>query len=98
MPNPIDWDNFEKVAASTAKAEAEKTNQSLSDELTRRTRLTDAEVAQLAPTLADKEQLARLMKIVNSATEHNKKIAAIVKNAEQFGSIILKLGELVAKA
>jgi SMC interacting uncharacterized protein involved in chromosome segregation len=97
MPGPVDWDSFGKKASSAAKDAADKTNDELSGQLSRLTRLTEAEISQLAPTLADKEQLAKLMTIVNSATDHNKKVADIVKNAEDFGKIVLRMGELVSK-
>jgi hypothetical protein len=97
MPGPVDWDNFGKTARAAAKDAASKTNEELSSQLSRMTRLTEDEVSQLAPTLADKEQLAKLMAIVNSATDHNKKVADIVKHAEDFGKIVLRMGELVSK-
>ena len=94
---PVNWDTFGEKAKKAAAGAATETNKELAGQLHSMTRLTAEEVEVLAPSLADKAKLAELMAIVKSAEAHNVKIAKIISNAEKFGEVVLRMGQLVAK-
>ncbi|MGD8428699.1 MAG: hypothetical protein PVH63_13830 [Balneolaceae bacterium] len=55
------------------------------------TRMSMDEIRQLFPKHRDQRKLEELMEIVKSADDHNTKINKIVKRAEEFGGIVVKL-------
>jgi hypothetical protein len=70
---------------------AAKTNADLTSEISSLTTLKDSDIARLFPTRADKEKLARLLEIVDAATEENKKIAQLKKNIDDLAGTAVKL-------
>ena len=88
---PIDWDKFDKDLSDIVEKEGHHTDEKLASKISSITRLTDEEIIELFPTPADVEKLAKLMKIVKSAEDRNNKINNIIKNAEEFGGIVLTL-------
>lgn len=80
-----------------AKDAAAKTNEALGQELSGLTRLTDAELAKLFPERADKEHLAQLLEIVNSATDENEKIVRLKKNIDALGRVAIRLVKALAR-
>ena len=71
--------------------EAEKANKQLAGDLAKRSPLTEAEIQNLLPKKVDKENFERLLKIVNSATTDNQKLAALRENLEGLGGVALKI-------
>lgn len=72
--------------------EAEKqTNDKFKDRIAGLTKLTPEELAQIAPTVADKDALMKLMDIVHSTADANDKKAAILANIEMFAGIVLNI-------
>ncbi|HVE77716.1 MAG TPA: hypothetical protein VNA89_02585 [Gemmatimonadaceae bacterium] len=86
MPN-----RFEKAAADAA----QKTNGELRDELSRLTPLTNAEISRILPEKEDKEKLARLLAIVSGASSENQKVAALEKNIQAFGPVVVRVLRLL---
>lgn len=78
---------FEKLAEEAR----QKTNEQLADELTRVTPLTQEQLDEMLPTKRDKENLARLMAIVQSATSQNEKVAALRDNIDDLGGVAVKI-------
>lgn len=72
--------------------EAEKqTNEQLKDKIAALTKLTPEDLQKIAPTVADKNALLKLMDIVRSAATDNDKKTAILANIESFANIILNI-------
>lgn len=82
---------FRKVAEEAAR----KTNDKLLDDLARLTRLTDAQLSKLLPEKEDKENLAKLLAVVGSATTQNQKVAALRSNFETLGPVVMKVLRLL---
>jgi hypothetical protein len=96
---PIDWDKFGneiddivKKAADAADGDAKVISRASS-----LSRLSDDELAQIIPTAADAKKLGELMKIVYSATDHNKKINQIVAGGQDMVKVLMKMTEVVGK-
>lgn len=87
MTNGIDWSAIE----DEIKEAGEETDAALASRISSLTRLTDAEVEELFPEAADKEELARLMQIVNSAAADNDKRAQLIGDVSQVAGAVLKL-------
>ena len=68
-----------------------ETNDALSKEISKLLPLTPADITRLMPTKADKQNLADLMAIVTSRTKENEKVAKLVQNIGDYGSIIVRL-------
>ncbi len=49
------------------------------------------ELRKSLPARMDQDNLDELMKIVNSATSHNKKVASLISNISKLGGTIVKL-------
>ena len=88
MPN-----RFSKIA----KQSATKTNKQLADELTSVLPITTQEMSKFLPSKGDKEKLAELMAIVDSATDHNKKVAKLLKNIDRLADVTVKVLGAVAR-
>ena len=72
--------------------EAEKmTNEQLKDKIASLTKLTAEDLQKIAPTVADKNALLKLMQVVRSAADDNDKKAQILANIELYAGIILKI-------
>lgn len=82
--------------AKAAKEAAAKTNERLGQDLAQRTRLTEAELANLFPEQVDKERLAELLDIVNSATSENEQILRLKKNIDALGAVAIRLVKALA--
>ena len=81
---PLDWN---KIAAKAAK----QTDEILATEISSLTRMKDSEIESLFPTPSDKEKLAKLMAIVESADHENTKIKNIVDNIDDLAGVVVKL-------
>lgn len=77
--------------------EAALTNQELAEEMAKLTPLTAAQIQKLLPTRVEKQQLATLIEIVNSAASQNNKIASLRKNLGQLGGVAMKILSTVLK-
>lgn len=72
--------------------EAEKqTNEQLKDKIATLTKLTDADLQKIAPTIADKNALLKLMEVVRSTANDNDKKAKILANIEMYAGILLNI-------
>lgn len=92
----IDWDKFQDELDPVIEDAGKKTDNKLAGMISSITRLTDDEIKKLFPDPADVKKLAELMEIVKRADDRNKRINKIVKNAEDFGGVILTLLEKFA--
>ena len=86
MPNPY---------AEIAKRVREETNKTLEEEMAKISRLTEADIARLVPTKADKEAYAELMAIVRSRTAETRKAAELEENIRKFGRVVIRLLDVV---
>lgn len=84
---PIDWDAIDS-ALDEAK---EESDEALATRISSLTKMTDAEVQELFPSLDEKKKLAELMRIVNSATAENEKVNRLADNIETVGSAVIRL-------
>lgn len=87
----IDWEKFQTDVDVAVEKAGDRTTKEVAGRISGVSRLTDEEIKRLFPEPADAKKLATLMEIVRAAGDQNTKINRIVKNAEQFGSIILTL-------
>lgn len=71
--------------------EAALTNAELAGEMARLSPLTEAEIKKLLPRKVDKQRFAELLKIVNSATSQNNKIAALATNIGDLGGVVVRI-------
>jgi hypothetical protein len=71
--------------------EANLTNEQLSDELAKLTPLTAKELNKLLPRKVDKKRLTQIIKIVNSSTSKQNKLASLQANFTELGDVVLKL-------
>ena len=69
----------------------QKTNDQLKDKIAALTKLTPEDLQKIAPTVADKNGLLKLMDIVRSAANENDKKAAILANIEAFAGVVLNI-------
>lgn len=88
---PVNWEEFDEELASAIAISADRTDERLASRLSSLTRMTDEEIMELCPTPGDVKAVSELMKVVESSTTRNNKIAHIVENVEQLGGIILPL-------
>ena len=87
----IDWEQFSNQLDGVISGAAQATDDELASQISSLTTMTDAQVNELFPTPADKQKLAKLMKIVKSADDRNAKINRIASSAEDFAGVILTL-------
>lgn len=80
-------DEFDDILNEAEKA----TNDKFKDRIAGLTKLTPEELEKIAPTVADKDALMKLMDIVHSAADANDKKAAILANIEMFAGIVLNI-------
>jgi len=84
---PIDWTDVD-VALENAK---KKTDDELAGKVSSLTRFNDDEVKKLFPEQGDVEKLKRLMSIVQSSADEQKKLNDLASNVRDLGGIVLKL-------
>lgn len=73
------------------KETAAKTNAELASDISSLTSLKDSQINYLFPTKSDKENLLRLLSVVNSSTSENDKINQLKKNFDDLASTVIKL-------
>ena len=74
---------------------AQKTDQQLASEISSVTKLTDAEIGSMFSSKPDKEKLLKLLEIVNSATDENKKVAQLKSNIEELAGVVVTLMKVI---
>jgi len=74
-----------------AKTAADKTNQALAGEEAKITTVSWEALKKKLPDPVDQKNLDQLMQIVNSATDHNEKVAALLDNLQVLGGVIVKV-------
>lgn len=80
-------DEFDKILDEAE----QKTNEQLKDKIAALTKLSAEDLQKIAPTVADKAVLLKLMEVVRSAASDNDKKAAILANIEMYAGIILNI-------
>lgn len=90
---PIKWDELDEALGDAIKNAAAKTDSTLSGEITKLTRMTDADVKALFPTPADVQKLADLLKIVKGAQTRNDKVQHLTDSIESLGGTVITLLE-----
>jgi hypothetical protein len=80
--------------ADILEGSAEKTDAQLASEISSLTTLKDDEISTLFPAKPDKENLLKLLEIVNAATDENKKTADLIKNIDKLAGTAIKLIKL----
>ena len=83
---------FERAAVSASA----KTNRDLAYELSRLTRLTEAQLAHIVPSKSEKEQLVRLLAIVCSAGDEGHKVDHFRADIDALGPVAIRLVQLLA--
>ena len=77
------------------KTTAEQTNAELSADIAAATTLKESQINNLFPTKPDKENLLRLLTIVNAATSDNQKVTQLKTNIDNIAGTVLKLVKLL---
>lgn len=84
MPNSNPYEEAARIAA-------ELTDEKYVKEISSLCRFKDEEISHLFPERSDKDSLLKLLTIVNSATEENKKVVEFKKNIEKLGAVAVRL-------
>lgn len=79
--------NWSQIAAKAAT----ETDRQLAGDISSLTTMTDSEINELFPAHDDKQRLAKLMEIVNSASSRNEKTKRIADNIEELADVVLKI-------
>lgn len=87
MSKELDELDFEQISKK-AKAQADE---EVGDKISSVTRMSKDEVKELFPDTDEQKKLTELMRIVKSADDHNKKVGAISRRAEEFSGVVVKL-------
>lgn len=87
----IDWDAFERDVDEAARQARQETDDKLAEKISKVTRLTDEEIKQLFPDPSDTQRVARLLRIVRGATDHNQKVLELQKNISEVGGVVVKV-------
>lgn len=74
-----------------AKAAAKKTDEQLAGEEAKLALPTRDQLRKMLPDPMDQQELDELMKIVNSATDHNEKVASLISNINKLGGVVVKV-------
>ncbi len=88
---PSRKERFKSISSEARRA----TNAALAGEISSLTRLSEQDIQRLLPLKADKERFADLMAIVVDATDDNTKIAALKKNLDQVGGVLVRILKLL---
>jgi hypothetical protein len=86
MPN-----NASNPFDDTARAAAEETDRTLAGEEAKLKTTSWDEIKKKLPNPIDQKNLDQLIQIVNDATDHNEKVAALISNAATLGGTIVKI-------
>ena len=86
-----DANDFRQAAAQAAVA----TNQALHDEQQELQLPTWGQVRCLLPEPGDQEALDEMIAIVSQSTDHNQRVAALVKNIDRVAGVVIKILERV---
>jgi hypothetical protein len=78
---------FRKAAEDAAR----ETDEELAAEEAKAKAVTWDELKKMLPSPVDQQNLDELMQIVNSATAHNQKVAALIQNIEKLGGVLIKV-------
>lgn len=70
---------------------AAKTDKKLAGQQAKLTTMSWDQLKQMLPSQVDQNDLDELMRVVNDATNHNERVAALIKNIGQLGGIIAKV-------
>jgi len=81
-PNPFD---------EAAKAAANETDQALAKEEAKLRTPSWDELKKKLPSPIDQKNMDQLIQIVNDATDHNEKVAALIRNVSALGGTIVKV-------
>lgn len=74
-----------------AKKAALKANEQLQAEEAKVQPISWAEIREMLPDKLEQQQLDELIQIVNGATSHNEKVAALIKNIGKLSNIVVKV-------
>jgi primosomal protein N' len=88
MMNKKEFEDFLKKQAETAK---KATDEKLSQELAKITKLTQSDIAKILPERADKEKFAQLKAILDAETTKNNKQAQFLDNIQELGGMLFKI-------
>lgn len=69
----------------------EDTDEALAMRISSLTKMTDAEVQELFPSLDEKIKLAALVRIVNNPTTEEEKVNRLANNIKRVGSAVIRL-------
>ena len=81
---------------SIIEAAAKQTDVELASQISSLSRLTDAEIAKIAPERPDKERLVQLLTIVADATKSNTEKAVAVRNTAGFAELAVSVIKTLA--
>ena len=90
MPQDDSFD-FDKVLDDAEK----ETLDQFSSRIAKITKLTEAEVKEICPTIESQEAFNELVQIVNSKTAENEQKAQLLANASRMGSVLLAIAKKV---
>jgi hypothetical protein len=93
---PIDWEKLGKEIDAALKRAEKRTNDKLASRVASLTRLTEEEIKDLFPTPADVDKLKKLMEIVKSDEDRNRKVVLLKTNIENVAETVVKLLEKFA--
>lgn len=82
--------------SAVGKLAAAKTKERFSEELSSYTNLTAEETKKLFPTMADRDELLELIKIVNSNASNNAKKAELINKIRKIAGAVIKIGKKFA--
>jgi hypothetical protein len=93
---PIDWEKLGKEIDAALKRAEKRTDDKLASRVASLTRLTEEEIKELFPTPADVDKLKKLMEIVKSDEDRNRKVVLLKTNIENVAETVVKLLEKFA--
>jgi hypothetical protein len=93
---PIDWEKLGKEIDAALKRAEKRTDDKLASRVASLTRLTEEEIKDLFPTPADVDKLKKLMEIVKSDEDRNRKVVLLKTNIENVAETVVKLLEKFA--
>ena len=93
---PIDWEKLGKEIDEALKRAEKRTDDKLASRVASMTRLTEEEIKLLFPAPADVDKLKKLMEIVKSDEDRNRKVVLLKNNIESVAETVVKLLEKFA--
>lgn len=91
VPTDEEWAEFEKAFDEAVEESAREAKEKFVSRVTSISRLTEEEIDDLFPDQADKKKLAKLMSIVKSAEDDNRKIVRLEGNLRELGDTLFTL-------